>query len=187
MKRADIIGLIEKGVGRGEAAWADLGSGDGAFTLVLRELVGPDAEIYSVELDASRLARQERAFRMSRGGSRTAPTSTRFIAADFTRPLELPPLDGILMANALHFVEEQSSFLREVRAYLKPSGKLLIVEYDINRGSVYVPHPVSYARLTELVVSAGFESPTLLATARSRYWSRIYSALARPGARSAGL
>ncbi len=79
MKHADIVALIEKGVRRGETAWADLGSGDGAFTLALRELLGPDADIYSVEADASRLAHQERAFRASPGLS-----TTRFIEADFT-------------------------------------------------------------------------------------------------------
>lgn len=177
MKSAEIIALIEKGVRRGETAWAELGSGDGAFTLALRALLGPDADIYSVEADGSRLAHQEGAFRSGPGVARAT-----FIEADFTRSLKLPPLDGLLMANALHFVEDQPAFLQQLPRYLKPSGKLLIVEYDITRGSIYVPRPVSYLRLTELVTGAGFESPTLLATARSRYWSRIYAALARRGA-----
>jgi len=172
MKHADVIHLIEKGIRHGETAWADFGSGDGVFTLALRELLGPDADIYSVDTDAARLRRQERAFRS--GAARTS-----LIQADFTGDLELPPLDGILMANALHFVEDQPAFLRQLRGYLNPSGKLLIVEYDIDRRSIYVPYPVSYARLTEWAGSAGFETPTLLATARSRYWSRIYSALAK--------
>jgi ubiquinone/menaquinone biosynthesis C-methylase UbiE len=173
VKHADIVALIEKGVRQGEAAWADLGSGDGAFTLALRELLGPEADIYSVDADAARLARQARAFRAGPGLAHTT-----FMDTDFTRPLELPPLDGILMANALHFVEDQTALLTHLRTYMKPSGKLLVVEYDISRGSSYVPHPVPHTRFAKLTTDAGFASPLLLATARSRYWSRIYSALA---------
>lgn len=206
MKHADIIALIEKGIRRGETAWADLGSGDGAFTLALRELLGPDADIYSVDADESRLKQQERAFRSGPGVARTT-----FVKADFTRPLSLPALDGILMANSLHFVEDQPAFLqrlrkddsRPVRRLVRHSpeggggsaerdggtaptlqtGKLLIVEYDINRGSVYVPYPVSYSRLGELAAVAGFDAPIRLAAMRSRYWSRIYSALVLRGSK----
>jgi ubiquinone/menaquinone biosynthesis C-methylase UbiE len=177
MRHAEIVRLIEKGIRPGETAWADLGSGDGAFTLALRKLLGPDADIYSVDADGSRLARQARAFRSGPGAERTT-----FVEADFTDSLALPPLDGVLMANALHFVEDQAAFLARLRrggsrATSIETRKLLIVEYDITRGSSYVPYPVSYARLTELALEAGFGAPALLGTARSRYWSRIYSAL----------
>jgi hypothetical protein len=177
VKHADVIRLIEKGVRRGEAAWADLGSGDGTFTLALRELLGPDADIFSVDRDAARLSAQQRAFRLGADVART-----RFIEADFTRPLQLPPLDGVLMANALHFVPDQPAFLERLRGGSSGNGaiqtnKLLIVEYDINRGSIYVPYPVSYERLKDLAAEARLEPPQLLETTRSRYWSRIYSAV----------
>src|SRR5574341_63517 len=42
--------------------WADLGAGSGAFTLALRELVGPEAETYAVDRDAARLAALSRAW-----------------------------------------------------------------------------------------------------------------------------
>lgn len=173
MTRRDILALIEPGIQPGETTWADLGSGEGAFTLAMRARLGPMADIYSVEADRSRLAGQKRAFREGPGTSKTA-----FIEADFTHPLPVPPLDGILMANALHFVEDQTALLSSLRRYLKPSGKLLVVEYDIARGSIYVPYPVPYSRLTTVAAAAGFDSPALVATGRSRYWSRIYSALA---------
>lgn len=174
MTETDIATLLAPGVSPGEAVWADLGSGDGAFTLALRQRLGPDADIYSVDAERARLARQERAFRAGPGTART-----HFIAADFTHAMDVPPLDGILMANALHFVEDQVSLLRALRALLRPAGKLLLVEYDITRGSAYVPYPIASTRLAPLMAAAGFTPPTVLATVRSRYWSRIYSALSR--------
>jgi ubiquinone/menaquinone biosynthesis C-methylase UbiE len=174
MQRSHIIRLIERSVQPGESVWADFGSGDGAFTLALRELGGPNMELYSVDRSAARLNRQREAFVREFGLSRL-----HLIHADFKGSLELPELDGILMANALHFVRDKFSFLNKVPGYLKPSGKLLIVEYDIDVGNPFVPYPVSYRMLADIIQAAGFTKPELLAMVPSRYWTQIYSAVAR--------
>jgi hypothetical protein len=59
-----------------------------------------------------------------------------------------------------------------VRGHLKPGGKLLIVEYDINFGNPFVPYPVSYRMLIDIVQAAGFMKPELLARIPSRYWTQ---------------
>lgn len=87
-------------------------------------------------------------------------------------------VDGVLLANALHFVKDQSAAMERCRGYLEPAGKLLVVEYDITRGSMWVPYPVSFHALTRLVVAAGFQPPELLTTTPSRFRGQIYSAVA---------
>jgi ubiquinone/menaquinone biosynthesis C-methylase UbiE len=174
MQRSHIIRLIERAVQPGESVWADFGSGDGAFTLALRKLGGPKMELYSVDQSDARLNRQRQAFAREFDLSRL-----HLLHADFERSLELPLLDGVLMANALHFVRDNISFLKTVRGYLKPQGKLLIVEYDIDLGNPFVPYPVSYRTLIDLMQAAGFTKPELLAGVPSRYWTQIYSAMAR--------
>lgn len=174
MRNATILELIRRGVRRGEHAWADLGAGDGAFTRALRELLGPAVDLYAVDVNISGLRRQQRS-----PGSRDEGR-IHLIEADFTRPLDLPPLDGVLLANALHFVQDQRAALQRFRGYLKPSGKLLIVEYDTTNASMWVPHPVPFSTLARLVPSAGFQPPELLATVPSRYRGQIYSAVAFP-------
>jgi hypothetical protein len=64
--------------------------------------------------------------------------------ADFTHPLDLPPLDGIIMANALHFVRDKRPLLQQLRGYLKANGRFLLVEYDTDHGNHWVPHPLAY-------------------------------------------
>jgi ubiquinone/menaquinone biosynthesis C-methylase UbiE len=172
MQRSHIIRLIERAVQPGESVWADFGSGNGAFTLALRQLGGPNMELYSVDQSDARLDRQRKAFVREFEGSRL-----HLIRADFKESLDLPQLDGILMANALHFVRDQLSFLKTVRGYLKPGGKLLIVEYDMDLGNPFVPYPVSYRMLIDIMQAAGFTKPELLARVPSRYWTQIYSAL----------
>jgi len=58
----DHVALIRGGVGGG-TTWADLGSGSGAFTLALADLLGPGATIYSVDRDQAALAKQSSALR----------------------------------------------------------------------------------------------------------------------------
>ena len=174
MQRSHIIRLIERSVQPGESVWADFGSGDGAFTLALRKLGGPNMELYSVDQSDARLNRQLKAFEREFGFSQL-----HLIHADFKQSLALPQLDGILMANALHFVRDSLSFLKMVRAYLKPAGKLLIVEYDTDLRNPFVPYPVSFRMLVDIMHAAGFTEPELLARVPSRYRTQIYSAVAR--------
>jgi len=170
MEPAEITRLIEKGVQAGPFVWADLGAGDGAFTRALHELLGPEGEIYAIDKSTVRIHNLKRAF-----AGRDA--HMHFIAGNFTHSFNVPPLDGILMANAIHFVEDKSAFLKNIMKTLKPQGTLLIVEYDIEEGNHFVPYPLSFASFESIAASAGFEPPRLLATAESKYWDHIYAAV----------
>jgi ubiquinone/menaquinone biosynthesis C-methylase UbiE len=171
LSHADHVGLIRDGV-PAAGRWADLGSGWGAFTLALAELLGPEGEIHSVDRDGGELGRQEREM-----VARFPAIKVSYHRGDFTRPLDLPPLDGIVMANSLHFVRDKPSVLRLVGSYLKPGGRLVLVEYDSDRGNWWVPHPLSFASWEATAQAAGFSPPRLLATVPSGVMGRIYSAL----------
>ena len=154
--------------------WADLGAGSGAFTLALRELVGPEAKLYAVDRDRSRLGELERDWRLRFG----EPASLYLLCADFTRPLDIPLLDGVLMANSLHFYKEKVGVLRHVGSFLKPGGMLLMVEYNVDSGNLWVPYPLSFGTYQALAPKAGFSEPRLLATHPSSFLRGFYSALA---------
>jgi ubiquinone/menaquinone biosynthesis C-methylase UbiE len=154
--------------------WADLGSGGGAFTLALAELLGTGGRIHSVDRDAHALERQR--LTMLR---RFPSTQVSYRQADFTQPLDLPPLDGVLMANSLHFARRKEPVLGLIRRYLKPGGRLLLVEYDTDRGNPWVPHPISYPSWERLSPTAGFRDTRLLERVPSSVLGAIYSALSR--------
>jgi len=170
MEHADLVSLLRDGVVPGE--WADLGSGSGAFTLALADLLGPGARIHSIDRDGGVLRRQREAFER-----RFPDAAVEYREADFTRPLDLPPLDGVVMANSLHFVRDKGPVLERVRDLLKPGGRLLLVEYDSDLGNPWVPHPLSYATWELLAPTRGFGRTRLLARVPSRYFGAIYSAL----------
>jgi ubiquinone/menaquinone biosynthesis C-methylase UbiE len=172
MDHADHVTLLREGVPRSDGIWADFGSGTGAFSLALANLLGPGAEIYAIDRDAGALRRQE-----SRFHARFPEVPVHFVTADFTHPLDLPPLEGAVMANALHFQQEKEPVLRLLRSYLQPDGRFILVEYNTDRGNHWVPYPLSFQTWEEMAQHHGFVRTHLLATRPSRFLGEIYSAL----------
>jgi len=171
LNHADLVGLIRDGVLpiHGEVArsaggaWADLGAGEGNFTRALADLLGPGAHITAIDKDAL-------ALRAVGGGIETR-------VADFTQPLDLHDLDGILMANSLHYVRDKQPVLEAVRGMLRPGGRLIVVEYGADRGNPWVPYPFTYEKWESMAARAGFRSTRLLKTVPSRWLGSMYSAV----------
>jgi len=82
------------------------------------------------------------------------------------------------MANSLHFFRDKEKVLRHVSSFLKPGGALLLVEYNVDRGNPWVPHPLSFENFCELAPRAGLREPRLLATHPSSFLHKFYSAIA---------
>ncbi len=174
MEHKDHVELLRPAGLPAAGTWADLGAGAGAFTLALRELLGPEADIYAVDKDRARLDELQAAWRARFGAASRLHT----LPADFTRTLSLPPLDGLLMANSLHFFKDKQKVLRHVSSFLKRGGALLLVEYNVDSGNPWVPHPLSFETWRTLAPQAGFTEPRLLATHPSGFLRGFYAALA---------
>lgn len=172
MQHQDHVHLIREGIAERGGVWADLGSGTGAFTLALADLLGPGAQLYSVDRDRRALREQEAALRL-----RFPQVTVDYLEADFTGKLALPPLDGILMANSLHFVRDKAPVLAQLRSYLRPTGRLLLVEYNAERGNLWVPYPLTYPGWEKLSQQHGFTQTRLLSTVPSRFLREMYAAL----------
>jgi ubiquinone/menaquinone biosynthesis C-methylase UbiE len=173
MDHADHVNLLRPADLPSGGTWADFGAGSGAFTLALRELVGPHANIYAVDKDRRALNELEKAHRERFGTSQNIHS----IGADFGGALSMPPLDGIVMANSLHYFKDKEKILKHVRSFLKLDGTLLLVEYNVDSGNLWVPHPSSFETFRLLAPRAGFSEPRLLAKAPSRFLKEFYSAV----------
>jgi ubiquinone/menaquinone biosynthesis C-methylase UbiE len=173
----DHVDLIRDGVTPG-GTWADLGSGTGAFTLALAELVGPRGSIYSVDRDTFALRSQADALQ-----ARFPAVTVRQVTADFTQPLDLPTLDGLIMANSLHFVREKADLVERLSAHLREGGRFVLVEYDADRGNRWVPFPISYRSWTAVATTAGLCGTRRIGSVPSRFLGSIYAAVSdRPAA-----
>lgn len=173
MNHADHVNLLRPASLKPGGVYADFGAGSGSFTLALREVVGSDGIIYAVDKDKSSLRELENAHR-----ARFNSTSNLILLPnDFSHPLTLPPLDGIVMANSLHFFKDKEKILRHVRTFLKPDGALILVEYNVDKGNMWVPHPLTFESWRTLTPRTGFREPRLLGKAPSRFLNEFYSAI----------
>jgi ubiquinone/menaquinone biosynthesis C-methylase UbiE len=154
----------------GPTAWADLGCGTGTFTLALAELLAAGSTIHALDVHASAL----REIPARHGG-----VSIKTYRADFTdQDWPFSGLDGILMANSLHYVEDQPAFIRACRPHMTRSGRFLIVEYDTATAGPWVPWPLPRGRLSAVFSAEGYSSITMLGSRRSIYrGAAIYAAL----------
>lgn len=175
MDHTDHVNLLRTADLTPGGTWADFGAGAGAFTLALRELIGPHANIYAVDKDQRALKDLEKAHREKFTTSQNIHT----IRADFSGALSLPPLDGIVMANSLHYFKDKEKILRHIRSFLKINGALLLVEYNVDLGNPWVPYPLSFATYRALAPRAGFSEPQLLGNAPSRFLKEFYAAAAQ--------
>ncbi len=177
MNHSDHLNLLKPADLERGGSWADLGTGTGAFTFALRELVGASAGIHAVDKDRNDLNRLKKNYEIRFGNS----DNLKIIAGDFSRPLAtpLPLLDGIVMANSLHYFKDRVKILTHVRSLLKPNGILLVVEYNVDSGNPWVPYPFSFETFKKLTVQSGFSEPRLLAKHPSSFLREFYSASTR--------
>ena len=174
MKVEAAVALIRDAVVGAGARWADLGAGSGTFTRALVELLGEGARIYAVDRDP-------RAVRELRIWAREEASGVTVVEADFTRRLESSDfggasLDGLLLANALHFVSDPGAVLARLVKLLRPGGRVALVEYDRRAANRWVPYPIGVVRLPNLATEAGLSPPTVVATRPSDYGGIIYAA-----------
>jgi SAM-dependent methyltransferase len=174
MDHADHVALIRAAVEPFSGGlWADLGSGRGAFTLALADLLGPGGRIVSIDRDGAALSEQSRVMT-----ERFPSVDVRIVRADFTTDLDLPPLDGLVMANALHFQADREAATRHIAAMLKPGAPFVLVEYDADRGNPWVPYPLSFETWRATAIRCGLTEPRLVGRVPSRFLGAIYSAVA---------
>lgn len=170
MNQSQARSLIRDGVKGTE--WADLGAGEGTFTLALASLLARGSTVSAVD-------RSARAVDVLHRKSWPPGVEVHAVQADFSKGLALRDLDGVLMANSLHFVPHQETVIELVSTYLRPGGRLLIVEYDRDDGDRWVPHPVSYQRLRQLSAMCGLSQPREIGRIASRYGREMYAAVVR--------
>jgi SAM-dependent methyltransferase len=175
VNHADHVNLLRASVQPGDT-WADIGSGTGAFTLALADLLGPGGSIVAVDRDPGVLADNAAAL-----AERFPSVELRIVDADFTDELDLPVLDGLVAANSLHFVprERQAGVVRTLATHLRPGGTFVVVEYDADHGNPWVPYPFRFDSWVSMAARAGLVETRRLGHAPSRFLGGIYSAVAR--------
>lgn len=170
MKLTQAIQLIETAVQPLEGVWADIGAGTGLFTQALQTVL-ESGKIYALDKNPHALWKLEA----------TRTVALEIVEGDFNRSLPLPKVDGIIMANALHYATAPAKVLQNILQHLKPDGVFILIEYDTTRPNPpWVPYPIPAIEFSQLAIQVGLTEPIEINRAPSRYGhNEIYSVYCR--------
>jgi ubiquinone/menaquinone biosynthesis C-methylase UbiE len=172
MRLSEAKSLIQNGEfsTRSKTIWADLGCGSGLFTKALAAMLNPGSTIYAVDKNPVKFSLADIPDQILISTSKSDFESDAF---------HLNGLDGILMANAFHFVRNKNAFLERAKTWFRRNPFYLIVEYNTDKPNPWVPYPVSFQSLVKLFAGLGFTRIEKLHEINSVYNSgKMYSAVA---------
>lgn len=136
---------------------ADLGAGGGMFTINAARLVGEQGQVYSVDVVKNYLSEIESKARMS--GLYNIKTIWSNLEIIGAAKIPEGSCDFAFIVNVLHQSTKQSEIITEAIRLLKPTGKLMVIDWGENTPP-FAPPPhmkVSIPRITEYAASLGFK------------------------------
>ena len=171
------------------AAVADIGAGQGFFTVRLAEAVGDDGRVFAVDISKS-VVRSLKS-RVEREGHNNVDV----IEGEKADP-HLPEgvLDAVLIVNAYHEMTEHQAMLEHIRRALKPGGRLVIIEpisrsrREARREEQTRRHEIAPQLVEQDARAAGFEVAALEDPFSNHHGrgSEFMIVLARPAAGASG-
>lgn len=141
--------------------WADLGCGAGTFTKALASLLPGGSSIIAIDQQPQHFKEKNIHFHQ---------------ANMITDALPLSRLDGILLANAFHYVPDKVALIRKLEISFTDSPRFVFVEYDTLHANRWVPYPIDFVSLQKLFAPLGYQAAKL-ATYPSSFGGMMYAAI----------
>ena len=104
---------------------ADIGSGSGAFSIPMARAIGPNGTLYAVDIDQAMIDFVgDRAKKEGVG-------NVRIVLGEYADPkLPVRDLDVAFFHRVLHMIELRQAYVNAVAKYLKPDGRIVIIEKE---------------------------------------------------------
>lgn len=171
MTHEQAVAFIRDAISGTGGTWADFGTGKGAFAFALADLLGSTGKVHAVDQQLPVLT-----YPVHANQEDFAPIIP--MEADFTQPITLPSLDGIVMANSLHYVSQPEVVLPLLLSHLKPNGTFLLIEYDTRASNTWVPYPIAFSAWQQMAPLLGLSLPHKINSRKSVYGNgQLYAAL----------
>jgi ubiquinone/menaquinone biosynthesis C-methylase UbiE len=102
---------------------ADVGAGSGLLSGPLAIATGPKGVMYAVDIDKGLLAH------ISERAADQRIANIRTVLGEFTDPKLPEKVDLAFMNDVLHHIADRAAYLRNLASYLKPGGRIAIVDF----------------------------------------------------------
>src|SRR5579883_2205125 len=133
---------------------ADIGAGSGVFEVPLTKAVSPGGKIYAVDIDAGFFPE------IKKKADEAHVTNVQTVLGKYTDPnLPVKTVDMVFFHDVLHHIEDRAGYLKAVAKYLKPSSRVVIIDYEKDQGP-HKGHPdleVSREQLGAWATEAGLK------------------------------
>ena len=108
---------------------ADIGAGSGTFTLPLAKAVGSGGKVFAVDID------QGLVDHIAQRAKEAKATNVRPVLGKFTDP-NLPDrkVDLAFIYDVLHHIENRAEYLKNLAQYLKPDGRIAVIDFHPELG-----------------------------------------------------
>ena len=102
---------------------ADIGSGSGAFSIPMARAIGPSGILYAVDIDQDMLD-----FVIDRADG-AGLANVRDVLGEYDDPkLPVNTVDIVFLHRTLFTIEHRQAYLNAAARYLKPDGRIAIIE-----------------------------------------------------------
>jgi ubiquinone/menaquinone biosynthesis C-methylase UbiE len=135
---------------------ADIGAGSGLFSRPLAKAVAPSGKVYAVDIDKGLLDYINHAAKEQNIGN------IQTVLGEFDDP-KIPNrnVDMAFINDVLHHIEHREAYLKALGTYIKPGGRLALIE--MNKNDPNTPHRgqpellVSREDIEKWMSNAGFK------------------------------
>ena len=146
---------------------ADVGAGSGAFEARLAQAVSATGKVYAVDVDQGLLDN------ITKRAAEARLTNITTVLGKFTDPtLPGSDVDVAFIYDVLHHIEDRSTYLKNLTRYLKPTGRIAVIDYLPGMGG-HKDQPalqVSKTMAAELMAAVGFVAVEDVALFQDKYF-----------------
>ena len=125
LKIAEVVAALELKPGQ---IVADIGAGTGVFSLALARAVRPGGRLYAVEVDEKLLEY------ITETATEQGVANVQPVYGEYDDPLLPAEVDLAFIHDVLHHIENRDVYLKSLAGYLKPSGRVAVVDFVPGRG-----------------------------------------------------
>lgn len=118
---------------------ADLGAGAGFYAIAASKILGPQGEVYVVDILESALSRLQSEAR-AKGLRNIKTLRCDLEAPDACMNIPKGEVDLVIMANVLHQIKNKNNLFIEAYKLLKTGGKLLVIDWNSTASPIGPEH-----------------------------------------------
>jgi ubiquinone/menaquinone biosynthesis C-methylase UbiE len=162
---------IEKLGIKGGQVVADIGAGSGVFSIPLAPKVRPGGKVYAVDVDEALLAH------ISETATEQGIVNIETVYGEYDDPVLPASVDLAFINDVLHHIEHRDVYLKNLAKYLKPGGRVAIIDFKPGQGG-HANDPslqVSQEQATAWMAAAGLKPVQEVTDLFTDKWFVIYA------------